>query len=119
MSVPAGFTGQLPTNPTVTQYIGRTIAATESLPPSLGGGAPTQRQAPVQPPPAPPTQLVATATAGMPGTIVPPAATAGAFDNGNITADPLTPWDPGEYVSTTSGADRYWDGNDWQVGRAP
>jgi hypothetical protein len=55
----------------------------------------------------------------MPGTIVPPAATAGAFDNGNITADPLTPWDPGEYVSTTSGADRYWDGNDWQVGRAP
>ena len=63
--------------------------------------------------------LVATAAAGTPGTITPAAPTAQDFDGGTITATPGTAWTTGQYVATTSGAERFWDGNTWQTGKAP
>jgi hypothetical protein len=64
------------------------------------------------------------AVAGAPGTWTPPGSTPPA-DTSNlsgITANPTTPWQPGEYVQTaTAGAagQCHWNGAAWAQGVAP
>lgn len=59
------------------------------------------------------------ATAGAPGTYTPAKAKRpmDLADLGDVVADPLTAWAPGEYVPTRSG-DAHWDGAAWAAGRA-
>lgn len=61
------------------------------------------------------------ATAGAPGTFTPsgsapPKDLAGAA---SITASPTTKWTTGQYVTLGDGSDAYWDGDSWEVGKAP
>ena len=99
-----------------TEWKDAVAKAAAGPPPAVGQTA----QPPAGNQPAPPPQRTAStkATAGTPGTFDGNAPSPVAALEA-LTADPATAWTTGQYVESSSGAKRYWDGTDWQTGIAP
>lgn len=124
MSLPAGFgPGLLSESPSVSDLIGRTVAVTESLPPSVlqpGGGGGTGGG--TQPP-----ATHGTKGAAAPGDVFAAEATVAAQNAVNaaklaglgFVAAPATAWTTGQKITILPTFHFYWDGAQWVDGAVP